>query len=202
MEWPIARAITGDERVDIQLLAHNRFTVFLWEYLFKYSIMSVWISDIQLLAHNRFTVFVYIIYLQYLFEYSLSMIFVWYLALGLEKLSDVLSSSSITNHHHHHHYHISPPPMIILIRFLNNRELAHVSFSLHRLLDEPRVQLVCCLLDMQVNVGHLLLMRTTIIWYVDDMQWVMMIMAMIQSAGEANKKRTPARGRKHNYNNL
>ena len=24
MEWPIARAITGDERVDIQLLAHNR----------------------------------------------------------------------------------------------------------------------------------------------------------------------------------
>ena len=30
----------------------------------------------------------------------------------------------------------------------------------------------------------------------------MMIMAMIQSAGEANKKRTPARGRKDNYNNL
>ena len=42
MEWPIARAITGDERVDIQLLAHNRFTVFFWEYLFKYSIMFVW----------------------------------------------------------------------------------------------------------------------------------------------------------------
>ena len=33
------------------------------------------------------------------------------------------------------------------LRFLNNRELAHASFSLHRLLDEPRLQLICCLLD-------------------------------------------------------
>ena len=29
MEWPIARAITGDERVDIQILAHNRSALWL-----------------------------------------------------------------------------------------------------------------------------------------------------------------------------
>ena len=32
-------------------------------------------------------------------------------------------------------------------RFLNNRLVAQVSLSLHRLLDEPRVELSACLLD-------------------------------------------------------
>ena len=32
-------------------------------------------------------------------------------------------------------------------RFLNNRLVAQVSLSLHRLLDEPRIQLAACLLD-------------------------------------------------------
>ena len=95
-----------------------------------------------------------------------------------------------------------------LIRFLNNRELAHVSFALHRLLDEPRVQLVCCLLDLQVSnnnddkgVNWRFIFRSWFCWdWYLITRTTMADVVKIYFAGQAHQKWASTGGRNYLFN--